>query len=115
EEPKTIVATYVQDMAKINEDGSFPDTAWMDARQAWYLIKSRYIGGMGSYDALPFSDEDSANSYRQRYGGEIARFDEVPEDYIFGVAQPPARVSIPGAGVPPAQARAAAAPDGAKQ
>ena len=84
EEPRTIAATYVQDMARIRLDHSFPDDAWIDAHKAWYLILSTYIGGMGIYDALPFSDQAAALPYQQKYGGHIVAFENVPQDYIFG-------------------------------
>lgn len=84
EESRAIAATYVQDMARIRPDQSFPDDAWIDAQQAWYLILSSYIGGMGVHDALPFSDQAAARRYQQQYGGHIVAFDDVPRDYIFG-------------------------------
>lgn len=84
EEPRGIAATYVQDMARIRPDHSFPDDAWIDAHKALYLIQSTYIGGMGVYDALPFSEQSAAQSYQQKYGGHIVAFEDVPLDYIFG-------------------------------
>lgn len=84
EEPRAISATYVQDMARILPDQSFPADAWINAQTAVYLIGSRYIGGMGVHDALPFSDAAVAHRYQQEYGGRIANFADVPQDYIFG-------------------------------
>lgn len=89
EEPRAIVATYVQDMARVNPDQSFPFDAWIDAHQAWYLIQSSYIGGMGVPDALPFSSQDAAKVYQEKYGGRIVAFQDVPQDYIFGPAELP--------------------------
>lgn len=89
EEPRAITATYVQDMARIRPDHSFPFDAWIDARQAWYLIRSHYIGGMGVPDALPFSDRAAAQAYQQQYGGHLVAFKDVPEDYIFGPSELP--------------------------
>ena len=90
EEPRAITATYVQDMTRVQANGSFPDDAWVNAHDAWYLIESRFIGGMGVPDAVPFSDQATALPYQQQYGGRIVRFEEVPESYIFGPAQLPA-------------------------
>lgn len=84
EEPRAIAATYVQDMARVRLDHSFPDDAWIDAHKAWYLILSTYIGGMGIYDALPFSEQAAALPYQQKYGGHVVAFEDVPLDYIFG-------------------------------
>jgi len=94
EEPRAITATYVQDMAQVQPDGSFPEDAWIDAHEAWYLIESRFIGGMGVPDAVPFSDQEAAAPYQEKYGGHIVRFDDVPESYIFGPAEPPTGVEL---------------------
>ena len=103
EEPKTVVAIYVQDMARMSADGQFPEQAWINAREAWYVIKSRYVGGMGAQDALPFGNEAAAQAFRQQYGGDVVRFDTMPEEYIFGadisLSDPP-EAGVPAAGVP---------------
>lgn len=88
EEPRAITATYVQDMVRASPDGSFPDDAWIDAHDAWYLIGSRFVGGMGVPDAVPFSDQDAAMRYQEKYGGHVVAFKDVPQDYIFGPGEP---------------------------
>ncbi|MBV7483247.1 nitrous oxide reductase accessory protein NosL [Bordetella sp. BOR01] len=88
EEPKTISAIYVNDMAGA-ERGQQPDpAAWIDARRAYYVIESRYIGGMGAEDAMPFAQLAQAEAFAQIHGGRIAAFNEVPESYIFSQASP---------------------------
>ncbi|MBO9357446.1 copper resistance protein CopZ [Bordetella petrii] len=88
EEPKTIRAIYVNDMAGA-ERGQAPDPdAWIDARQAYYAIETRYIGGMGAEDAMPFGQRAQAEAFAQAHGGRVATFDEVPDSYIFA-QQPP--------------------------
>ncbi|MCD0503669.1 nitrous oxide reductase accessory protein NosL [Bordetella petrii] len=89
EEPKTITAIYVNDMAGA-EAGLPPNPhAWIDARRAYYVIESRYIGGMGAEDALPFAQRAQANAFAQRHGGLVAAFDDVPESYVFSQASAP--------------------------
>ncbi|OZI16192.1 nitrous oxide reductase accessory protein NosL [Bordetella genomosp. 7] len=88
EEPKTIRAIYVNDMAGA-ELGHEPDpAAWIDARQAHYVIESRYIGGMGAEDAMPFSQRSQAEAFAQIHGGRVLGFADIPENYIFS-QQPP--------------------------
>lgn len=84
EEAKTITAIYVQDMARADAQGNPPDDAWIDARSAHYVIRSEFVGGMGAPDALPFADLEQARDFVARHGGEIVRFDTMPEDYVFG-------------------------------
>ncbi len=89
EESKAVAATYVQDMAQRDKQGQFPEQAWIPAQEAWYLIHSRYTGGMGTIDALPFSQEQAAQAFQEQYGGQLVRFKDMPENYIFGAVALP--------------------------
>ncbi|RPD87399.1 copper-binding protein [Neisseria weixii] len=84
EEPKGIHVMYVTDMGKVT-DWTKPNAneAWIDAKKAWYVIDSGFIGGMGSEDALPFADKAKAEQFAQEKGGKVVSFDEMPEAYIF--------------------------------
>lgn len=116
EEPKTIVAAYVQDMARMQPDGTLPDDSWMSIRDAWYVIHSRYAGGMGTLDALPFSTQEAAQAFQEREGGKIVRFDDMPDNYIFGLPELPASDRPTTAGAPPSELeRADALPAGAPE
>lgn len=88
EEPKAIRAIYVQDMGRAPEGGAPPADAWIDARTAHYVIESRYIGGMGAPDALPFLNEADALAFGQRYGGRVVSFQDMPEDYVLSYTEP---------------------------
>ena len=59
------------------------DTAWIDAKKAYYVIESGFVGGMGAEDALPFADKAQAEKFAQEKGGKVVSFDEMPEAYIF--------------------------------
>lgn len=83
EEPKGLAAIYVNDMAAAGPDGAADLKAWVDARQAFYVINSSFIGGMGAEDAMPFSDQARAQAFAQAHGGSVVRFADVPEDYVF--------------------------------
>lgn len=83
EEPKAILAIYVQDMGQADASGNPPDDAWIDARSAHFLIESRAVGGMGAPDALPFARRDDALAFAARNGGRIVSFQDMPEDYLL--------------------------------
>lgn len=101
EEPKTIIAIYVQDMGRADAHGNPPADAWIDARQAHFLIESRAVGGMGAPDALPFAQLGQAQGYQQRYGGRIVSFQHMPEDYVLRYLDPAtARTDTPSAPAP---------------
>lgn len=44
---------------------------------------------MGTIDALPFSQEQAARSFQQQHGGQLVRFADMPENYIFGAVALP--------------------------
>lgn len=84
EEPRDVVAVYVNDMgAATNWDHPEPGT-WIDARTAWYVLNSTRRGGMGAAEAVPFSTEAAADAFRSRHGGQVARLDQIPDDYVIG-------------------------------
>lgn len=83
EEPKGLAAIYVNDMAAAGPDGAADLRVWVDARQAFYVIGSSFVGGMGAEDAMPFSDPARAQAFAQAHGGRVVRFADVPEDYVF--------------------------------
>jgi copper chaperone NosL len=86
EEAKDIRAIYVSDMGKA-ESWEEPGSAnWVDARRASYVIGSRMKGGMGTDEAVPFSDKGAAEKFATENGGRIVAFTEVPKDYILGSA-----------------------------
>lgn len=92
EEPKDIVAIYVNDMGKAtNWAQPEPDT-WIDARAAWFVIDSRRLGGMGLPEAVPFGTETAAGAFAAENGGRVVRLAEISEDYVLGMPEPAAPV-----------------------
>lgn len=84
EEPKGIRVIYVTDMGGVADwSKANADTAWIDAKTAYYVIESGFIGGMGAEDALPFADKAKAEKFAQEKGGKVVSFDEMPDAYIF--------------------------------
>lgn len=83
EEPRDIVAIYVNDMGRAsNWDQPEPGT-WIDARQAHFVIESDQAGGMGAPEAIPFGTRAEALAFTAREGGSVLRFDEIPTDYVL--------------------------------
>lgn len=83
EEPKRILAIFVNDMTRTNWDRPGTDT-WIDARKAFYVIGSRKRGGMGAPEAVPFLKEKDALDFAARFGGRVVTFDRIPRPYILG-------------------------------
>ena len=87
DEPKTIAAIYVNDMARASwaapEEGT-----WIEAEGAHYVIESDRRGGMGALEAVPFGDKAAAERFIAQHGGRIVALAEVPEDYILSADEP---------------------------
>ena len=47
------------------------------------MIESKYIGGMGTQDAIPFSDPAQAQAFVQKNGGRVVSFDQMPDSFIY--------------------------------
>jgi copper chaperone NosL len=87
EESKAILAIYVNDMGKA-KDWDHPEAGtWIPAGEAWYVIDGARKGGMSDAEAIPFGEEARARQFAAANGGRVVRFGEMPEDYIFPVAE----------------------------
>lgn len=84
EEPRNITAVYVNDMAKAKGWDRPEAGAWTEAHDAWFVLGSDRMGGMGAPEAIPFSAKDAAEAFRAQHGGRLARLDEIPDDYVLG-------------------------------
>jgi copper chaperone NosL len=88
EEPRAIIAIYVNDMSKATDwDHPEPGT-WIDATKAWYVIGSDRRGGMSDQETVPFGDAAAASVFVAVNGGRVVRFSEMPDTYIFPGASP---------------------------
>ncbi len=81
EEPRNIVAIYVNDMTEADWDNPGADN-WIDANKAWYVIGSKRSGGMGAPEAIPFSTKENAEAFAKDEGGAVHDFLSIPHEYI---------------------------------
>lgn len=89
EEPKTIAAIYVTDMSKATSwDSPEPET-WVEAHEAWYVLESSRVGGMGAPEAVPFSDKADAEVFAGQYGGKLVRFEGISPEYVLSPVEAP--------------------------
>lgn len=84
EEPKTLAAVYVNDMAKVGNWDRPEPGLWVDAKDAHFVVGSDARGGMGAPEAVPFSDRAAAERFQSEHGGAIYRFEEIPERFVLG-------------------------------
>lgn len=84
DEPKEIAAIYVSDMGRAPSWEKPGAENWIDARKAFFVIGSARRGGMGAQEAVPFSEEAAAKDFARSNGGEVVKFNDLPENYILG-------------------------------
>jgi copper chaperone NosL len=82
EEPRDVLAVYVNDMGKANWDAPEPGT-WIEARGAWFVIGSRRHSGMDTMEAVPFGDRAKAAQFAEEYGGRMVAWADIPSTYIL--------------------------------
>lgn len=99
EEHHEIVAVYVNDMERASNWDAPGDDTWIDAKQAWYVIGSSKVGGMGVPEVIPFGTEFGAARFVDEFGGTLVQLDGIPDSYVLGPAKLSQRSADPGAGV----------------
>jgi copper chaperone NosL len=95
EEPRDIAAVFVSDMGLVSDTGFVSDMGraasweqpgadnWIRAETAFFVLGSAKAGGMGAPEAVPFATEAGAKALVAEYGGRIARFEAIPDEYVF--------------------------------
>ncbi len=78
--PAEIVAIYVNDLAQAESWPIMGTGNWITAESASYIIESSQMGGMGTPEALPFTNTAAAEA--SEITGRIVPWDEIPEDYV---------------------------------
>tara|TARA_B100000446_G_scaffold107053_1_gene100110 strand:+ start:8683 stop:9240 length:558 start_codon:yes stop_codon:yes gene_type:complete len=76
-EPKSITAIYVNDMEQMSLDSLQPSSDWLNASEAWFVIDSDAIGGMGMPELVPFANETAASHFRAQHGGQLIRLTDI--------------------------------------
>ena len=101
EEPHDIAAVYVNDMARAKHWDQPEPGMWVDARQAWFVVDSEMRGGMGAPEAVPFSDEAAAQTFRAAHQGRVVRLADIPDAYVLGTVAMRGMPAMPGASAGP--------------
>ena len=84
EETADVAAVYVSDMGKAPSWADPGIDNWVDAEKALFVIESRSRGGMGTPEAVPFSEEQAAEKFVADNGGRIVDLAGIPDDYVLG-------------------------------
>lgn len=83
EEDQDIRVIYVSDTGASTDYATPAPDAWIEARDALYVLGSSIEGGMGLPETVPFASPDDAAAFAQEFGGKVVPFDQVTRDHVF--------------------------------
>jgi len=78
-----ITRIYTHDMSSTAWDAP-SNTAFTNARQAWYVINHPMQGAMGPTLAT-FAEKSAAENFIELHGGEIVRFDDITLEMVANI------------------------------
>lgn len=83
EQSAQLVVLYVNDMgAAISWSEPGADN-WIDAVDAYFVVGSDAIGGMGAPELAPFADLEKAEEFTAHRGGEVMRLSEISAETVL--------------------------------
>jgi copper chaperone NosL len=83
EQEAEILVLYVSDMGKAARyDEPAPDN-WINAHDAFYVVGSDAIGGLGAPEIVPFGTGKSATEFAITHGGKVLKLDEIPAEIVL--------------------------------
>lgn len=89
EQDHTILAIWVSDMGAAGATWEEPGAAnWINAAQAYYVVGSARVGGMGAEELVPFADPARAAAFVAGHGGQIMRLADIPDAAVIAPEGP---------------------------
>lgn len=82
EQMADIRGIFVTDMDKVSSWAEVGRDNWIDADNAFYVVDSRQMGGMGTPEALPFSTRASADAFALAEGGQVIALADISQSYV---------------------------------
>lgn len=84
EQSHEILAIWVNDMGAEGATWATPGaTNWIAAQDAYYVVGSQIVGGMGAAEIVPFSTAEKAASFAKINGGQILQLAEIPDAAVL--------------------------------
>lgn len=83
EQSAEILVLYVNDMGQAVSWFEPGADNWIMARDAYFVVGSDAVGGMGAPELAPFSDMEKAKQFITEHGGEIMRLNEIPAEVVL--------------------------------
>ncbi|MAZ03400.1 MAG: copper resistance protein CopZ [Sneathiella sp.] len=89
-EAQDAVVTYVHDMGEADSwEEPQNEGIWIDIHQAYFVVGSRRLGGMGMPEFVPFSLEEKAAEFAKQHGGRVAKLSQITREDLDLAHMPP--------------------------
>ncbi len=83
EQDGKIVVIYVSDMGQADSWAKPGPENWLAADDAFFVVGSDAIGGMGAREVVPFGTRTKAQAFRDTRGGRIATLAEITDEDVL--------------------------------
>ncbi|SFY30079.1 copper chaperone NosL [Paracoccus pantotrophus] len=84
EQSHPILAIQVNDMGAPGATWEEPGQGnWIEAKDAFFVMGSVQVGGMGAPEAVPFSSREAADAFVAAQGGRVMRLDAIPDEMVL--------------------------------
>lgn len=83
EQSADILVLYVNDMGAAVSWAEPGIDNWIRANDAYFVVGSDAVGGMGAPEIAPFSDKEKAEAFVRDHGGEIMKLADIPAEVVL--------------------------------
>jgi len=83
EQEGEIVVIYVSDMGEAPSYAEPGAENWINAKDAYYVVGSDAVGGMGAPEVVPFGDRAKAEEFAANRGGTVLKLNDIPAETVL--------------------------------
>ena len=83
EQEGEILVLYVNDMGKAISYAEPGGDNWINAKDAFYVVGSDAIGGMGAPELVPFGTAEKALEFSASHGGTIQKLEDISTESVL--------------------------------
>ncbi len=83
EQEGDVLVLYVNDMGKAPSYDQPGADNWMKAQDAFYVVGSDAVGGMGAPEIVPFGTMEKARKFAATHGGTIQKLEDIPVETVL--------------------------------
>ena len=83
EKTAAIIVAYVNDVGKAKSWEEMGKGNWIKIDDAFFVVGSDAVGGMGAPEFVPFSNKETALEFAQKRGGELMQIDDIDAEMVL--------------------------------